>query len=122
MHGGSIAPLTVGMRGCCPRCGEGRLFDGFLRLRDKCDNCDLDFEFADSGDGPAVFVILIVGFVLVAAALIVEVAYQPPYWIHAAIWLPLTLCLALGVLRPLKAMMVAQQYRTKAREGRMAGD
>lgn len=122
MHRGTITPLTVGMRGCCPRCGQGRLFAGFLQLSDTCDHCGLDFEFADSGDGPAVFVILIVGFVIVAAALIVEVVYQPSYWVHAAIWLPLTLGLALGVLRPLKGMMVAQQYRTKAQEGRLTGN
>lgn len=118
----SVSPLSVGLKGCCPRCGQGRLFDGFLTLGRKCEACDLDYGFADAGDGPAVFVILLVGFLVVASALAVEVMYQPAYWIHAALWLPMTLILSLGVLRPLKAMLVAQQYRTKAREGRLTSD
>lgn len=118
----SVSPLSVGLKGCCPRCGQGRLFDGFLTLGRKCEACDLDYGFADAGDGPAVFVILLVGFLVVASALAVEVTYQPAYWIHAMLWLPMTLILSLGVLRPLKAMLVAQQYRTKAREGRLTTD
>lgn len=118
----SVSPLSAGLKGCCPRCGQGRLFDGFLTLGQKCEACDLDYGFADAGDGPAVFVILLVGFLVVASALAVEVTYQPAYWIHALLWLPMTLILSLGVLRPLKAMLVAQQYRTKAREGRLTSD
>ena len=73
-----------GLRGRCPHCGEGRLFAGFLSLRPKCESCGLDYRFADSGDGPAVFVILGAGFVVVFAALIVEVLYRPPFWLHRA--------------------------------------
>ena len=112
-----VSPLTAGLRCHCPRCGEGRLFSSFTTLAKGCDRCGLDYAFADAGDGPAVFIILLVGFVVVAAALIVEVMYQPPYWLHALLWVPLILGLSLGMLRPLKAMLIAQQYRHKAGQG-----
>lgn len=112
-------PLRTGLRGRCPRCGQGRLFDGFLTVRPQCGNCGLAFDFADSGDGPAVFIIMLVGFVVVGLALVVEVAFQPPIWLHMALWLPLTLVLGLGMLRPLKGLMIAQQYRHSAKEGRL---
>lgn len=114
---------TTGFSGRCPRCGRGKLFSGYLTLRRNCDACGLDYAFADSGDGPAVFVILIIGFVVVGMALGVEVAYQPPYWVHAILWLPMMLVLALGLLRMLKGWMIAQQFRHKAAEGRLdSGD
>jgi uncharacterized protein (DUF983 family) len=112
-------PITRGLRGRCPRCGEGRLFQGFLTLRPRCERCGLDYSFADAGDGPAVFVILFGGFVVVFAALIVEIMYQPPYWVHAALWLPLILLLTLGPLRPIKGLLIALQYHHKAAEGRL---
>jgi uncharacterized protein (DUF983 family) len=80
----------------------------------------LDLSFADTADGPAVFVMFIVGFTVVGAALAVEILFQPPYWLHLALWLPLTLLLALGLLRPLKGVLLAQQYRHNAQEGRLA--
>jgi uncharacterized protein (DUF983 family) len=112
-------PIARGLRGRCPRCGEGRLFKGFLTLRPHCEKCGLDFSFADAGDGPAVFVILIGGFIVVFAAMVVEILYQPPYWVHAALWLPLILVVTLGPLRPLKGLMIALQYHHKAEEGRL---
>jgi len=72
----------------------------------------------DSGDGPAVFIILVAGFVIVGLALIVEVSYQPPYWVHAAIFLPLAVLVPLGLLRPFKATLIALQFHNRAREGR----
>ncbi|WP_029060213.1 DUF983 domain-containing protein [Stappia stellulata] len=113
------AILRTGLRGRCPRCGQGRLFDGFLTVRPACSNCGLPFEFADSGDGPAVFIIMIVGFIVVGLALVIEVAYMPPIWLHMVLWLPLTLILGLGMLRPLKGLMIAQQYRHSAEEARL---
>ena len=115
------APLPIGrgLRGRCPRCGEGHLFQGFLNLRPRCEHCGLDFDFADAGDGPAVFVILIGGFIVVFAAMVVEFLYQPPYWVHAALWLPLILLLTLGPLRPIKGLLIALQYHHKAQEGRL---
>jgi len=113
-------PIARGLRGCCPRCGVGRLFQGFLTLRPACECCGLDFTFADAGDGPAVFVILLGGAIVVFAALITEVVYQPPYWLHAVLWLPLVLIVTLAPLRPIKGLMIALQYHHKAAEGRLA--
>jgi uncharacterized protein (DUF983 family) len=111
-------PIATGVRGRCPRCGEGRLFDGFLGLAPRCSACGLDFAFADSADGPAVFIILFVGFVVAGAALLVEVAYSPPIWVHIILWGPLVLILCLGLLRPLKGALIAQQYVKRAEQGR----
>lgn len=110
--------IATGLRGRCPRCGEGRLFDGFLAIAPNCRSCGLDFGFADSADGPAVFVILIVGFIVAGAALLVEIAYAPPIWMHIVLWGPLVLILCLGLLRPLKGVLVALQYSHRAAEGR----
>ncbi len=116
----SVSPLRTGLTSSCPRCGKGRLFSGFLTIAPKCDQCELDFRFADSGDGPAIFIILFAGFVVVTAALAVEVMYQPAYWVHAALWLPLTALLSLGLLRPFKATLVALQFRHNAEEAKLA--
>jgi uncharacterized protein (DUF983 family) len=112
-------PIGRGLRGRCPNCGEGRLFEGFLNLRPACEKCGLDFGFADAGDGPAVFVILIGGAIVVGAALTIEIIYQPPYWLHAALWLPLVLIVTLAPLRLLKGLLIALQYHHKAAEGRL---
>ena len=112
-------PIIRGLRGRCPRCGEGRLFQGFLSLRSACEHCGLDYTFTDAGDGPAVFVILIGGGIVVFAALLTEVVYQPPYWVHAALWLPLILIVTLVPLRLIKGLLIALQYHHKAAEGRL---
>lgn len=114
-----ISPTASGMRGLCPRCGQGRLFRGFLDLQPSCQSCGLDYSFIDSGDGPAVFVILIVGFIVAFLALYVEFTFQPPFWVHILLWVPLILGLSIGMLRPLKGLMIAIQYRTKAEQGRL---
>jgi uncharacterized protein (DUF983 family) len=116
-HAGEL-PIGRGLRGRCPRCGEGSLFRGFLTLRPGCDRCGLDYGFADAGDGPAVFVILIGGFIVVFAALFTEFAWRPPYWVHAVLWLPLVLVVTLLPLRPIKGLLIALQYHHKAQEGR----
>jgi uncharacterized protein (DUF983 family) len=117
------APLsTIILRGLackCPRCGEGKLFEGFLSLRPTCSACGLDYAFIDAGDGPAVFIILIAGFVVVFCALIVEVTYQPPFWLHAVLWVPLVLLTTLAPLRSMKSLLVALQFHHKAQEGRL---
>lgn len=115
-------PIMRGLTARCPRCGEGRLFHGFLTLAPACERCGLDYSFADSADGPAVFVILISGFIVVFAALVVEFAYQPPYWVHALLWLPLIALTTLVPLRPIKGVLIALQYHHKAAEGRLSGD
>ena len=103
--------LTAALRCCCPRCGEGRLFTGFLTVRDACDSCGLDLRAHDSGDGPAVFVIFIVGAIGVTAALLLESIAAPPYWVHVLIWPIVILGLSVGLLRPMKAGLVALQFR-----------
>jgi uncharacterized protein (DUF983 family) len=95
------------------------MFSGFLTLRPACEKCGLDYGFADAGDGPAVFVILLGGAVVVLAALITEVVYQPPYWVHAALWLPLILIVTLLPLRMIKGLLIALQFHHKAAEGRL---
>jgi len=114
------SPAAAGLRGRCPRCGKGKMFAGFLDVVETCPECGLDYSFADSGDGPAVFIILIVGFLIVGLALAVEFIWHPPYWLHAVIWVPLILGLSIGLLRPLKGWFVAVQYRNKAEEGRLS--
>ncbi len=114
-----VSPLAAGLSCTCPRCGRGKLFKGFLTLAPACDSCGLDYGFADSGDGPAVFVVLLAGFVVVALAFWVEVTYEPPLWVHAVLWIPTILIVSLGMLRPLKAFMVAMQYHHDASEGRL---
>ncbi len=114
-----VDPVRAGLSGRCPRCGEGRLFKGFLTVGDRCGNCRLDYSFADAGDGPAVFVILIIGFVVVGLALWMEVNHNPPLWLHFMLWIPLTLVLSLAALRALKGLLIVLQYRNKAAEGRL---
>jgi uncharacterized protein (DUF983 family) len=106
--------------GLCPRCGKGKLFQGFLNVAKACSVCGLDYSGFEAGDGPAVFVILIVGAIVAGGALITEVAFHPPYWVHALIWGPLILILSLGLLRPLKASLIVLQYKHRAEEARRA--
>jgi uncharacterized protein (DUF983 family) len=95
------------------------LFDGFLTLKSNCHACGLDFSFADAGDGPAIFVIMIAGAIVVGAALVTEVKYQPPYWLHAVLWIPLILAVTLWPLRGLKSLLIALQYHHKASQGQL---
>ena len=116
-----VDPVRAGLSGRCPRCGEGRLFKGFLAVGDHCGNCGLDYSFADAGDGPAVFVILIIGFLVVGLALWMEVTLNPPLWVHFMLWVPLILVLGLTALRLIKGLMLVLQYQNKAAEGRIEG-
>lgn len=118
----TVSPYVAGLLGRCPRCGKGHVFRGFLELAPACEVCGLDLAFADSGDGPAVFVMTIAGFIVVGAALYVEVAYSPPYWVHGLIFLPLTVIVCAGLLRPAKSLLIALQYFNKAEEGQRADE
>ncbi|MFM8820748.1 MAG: DUF983 domain-containing protein [Phenylobacterium sp.] len=111
-------PLLAGLAGHCPHCGRGALFQGFLKVADRCEACGNDLSRADSGDGPAVFVILIAGFIVAFAALFTEIAYRPPIWVHLAVFLPLTVIVCLGLLRPVKGVLIAAQFANKAAESR----
>ena len=112
-------PILAGLAGRCPRCGKGQMFSGFINLKPACAACGLDYAFADAGDGPAVFVIMIAGFIVVGAALLVEVRYAPPLWVHLMLWLPLILLTTLAPLRLIKGVLIALQYHHKAAEGRL---
>jgi uncharacterized protein (DUF983 family) len=112
-----ISPLVVGLRCKCPQCGEGPLFDGFLTIRKRCQKCNLDLSIADSGDGPAVFVIFIIGPIATGLALLTESIFTPPYWLHLVVWPPLILGGVVALLRPFKATLIALQFKYKAREG-----
>lgn len=112
-------PALTGLAGHCPRCGKGHLFRGYLTLRPSCEVCGLDYSFADTGDGPAFFVMSIVGIVVVALALWVEFAFEPPIWLHIVMWFSLSVILSVALVRPLKGLMVALQYHHKAGEGRL---
>ncbi len=117
-----VSPLYAGLLARCPRCGKGPLFKNVLELRERCSSCGLDYRFIDTGDGPAVFAIFILGFVVLGMALYVEFTYEPPVWVHAVLWGALTPLIALGLLRFLKAGLIALQFKHKAEEGRVAQD
>ena len=112
-----VDPVKAGLSCSCPRCGQGRLFDGLVKVRPSCSSCGLDYSFADSGDGPAVFVIMIIGFIVVGMALWTEVNLNPPLWLHFIVWIPLAVGLSLWLLRVMKAWLIAMQYRNNARQG-----
>ncbi len=118
-HPVAVDPIKSGLAGRCPRCGEGRLFNGFLSVAPRCQACGLDYGFADSGDGPAAFVVLIVGFIVVGLALWTEVNIGPPLWVHFVLWIPLAIVLGLAATRLLKGVFINMQYRNKAAQGRL---
>lgn len=111
-----LVPVSVVRAGflCrCPKCGKGRLYSGYLKVVEQCAHCGLELRKNDAGDGPAVFVVLIVGAIIVGLALWVEISYQPPYWVHLVIWAPAIFGGCLGALRPAKALMIALQFKHK---------
>lgn len=115
-------PAAVALGGLCPRCGARTLFAGPVRFADRCGACGLDFVAFNVGDGPAAFLILILGGIITAAAIILELSVGPPVWVHIVLWLPLTMLAVIGSLRVSKAVLLALEYRNAAREGRIAGD
>ena len=112
------APFLAGLAGRCPNCGDGPLFVGFLAVAPRCSACGFDLAKADSGDGPAVFVIFIAGFIAAFGVLFTEIAYRPPLWVELVVWLPIAAGLCVGLLRPLKGLMIAAQFANHASEAR----
>lgn len=110
------SPIATGLACRCPRCGRGKLYSGFLTVAERCSACGLDLRKADSGDGPAVFIIFILGFLVVPLALLFEAKVEPPMWVHLAIWPVVILGGAIGLLRPMKGVLIALQFRHKASE------
>ena len=94
----------------CPNCGKGHLFRAFLKVSDQCEVCGEDFTHQRADDAPAYFVMLIVGHIVVPLMLLVETELTPPYWVHAVIWAPLTLIMALGLIQPVKGAIVGWQW------------
>ena len=115
----TASPAMAGTLGRCPRCGNGALFRRGLLLRDRCPVCDLDYTFIDTGDGPAVFAILILGFLVLGMALIAEFKFGASVWFHVIAWGLLTPLLALLLLRGLKGLLIGLQYRNKAEQGQL---
>jgi len=105
------SPFAAGLRCRCPRCGEGHLFVGYLKPVSRCESCGADLSFAANTEGPAVFIILIVGFIVIGAAAAVEGLFHPPPFVHLLLWLPATVILSLVLLRPFKATLIALQYQ-----------
>jgi uncharacterized protein (DUF983 family) len=102
--------MRRGLHCRCPNCGGGRLFRAYLKVVDRCAVCGTDLHHQRADDAPPYFVMLITGHIVVPAALIVETEFAPPLWLHALIWLPLTLALALGLLQPIKGAIVGWQW------------
>jgi uncharacterized protein (DUF983 family) len=113
------ASTASAVRGDCPRCGAHTLFDGWVSFAPKCRACGLDFSSFNVGDGPAAFLIFIVGTITVVGALVVDGAFSPPWWVHL-VWVPVAAALTIGGLRISKAWLLGQEYRHRAREGRIA--
>jgi uncharacterized protein (DUF983 family) len=115
-----LSPLATGLRGSCPRCGRGKLFEGFLKIRPHCQVCGLDYSFADPADGPAFFVMMFMCVPAVAFPLWLEVNYTVSPWLHLVTTLPLIFLTCVLPLRPLKGWLVASQFFYRAEEGRLA--
>ena len=118
-----MQPVPLGVlagsaiRGMCPACGSSTLFSGVIAFSPKCTICGLDFDRFDVGDGPAAFLILIVGAIVTIGAVIVQVRYAPPFWVHVLLWLPLAVILVIGMLRIAKALLLHLEYRQRVVHG-----
>lgn len=110
--------IEKGLRGSCPNCGEGRLFDGFLKFARSCEACGLNFDSEDTGDGPAVFVILLVGIFIIPLALVFQMALDAPFWLVLIVWGPIVIITCLLLLRVLRGVMFNLQFKHKALEVR----
>jgi uncharacterized protein (DUF983 family) len=115
----SPSVAKAALSGLCPRCGQGPLFGGFLDIAPRCTACHLDYSAFDVGDGASVFVILIAGFLVSGAALVVEAMFSPPYWVHAILWIPIIFIIVFTGLRLVKAVLMVLQYKHQAHEGKL---
>jgi uncharacterized protein (DUF983 family) len=111
---------TAALRGLCPSCGTPGLFAGPIAFSDKCCACGLDYSQFNVGDGPAAFLIMIVGAIITVLAIVVELRFGPPFWVHILLWVPLTALLVVGLLRIAKALLLILEYQNRAREGRLS--
>ncbi len=114
----SVVPAAFAA--CCPRCSSGPLFDGWVRFAPRCRACGLDYDQFNVGDGPAAFLILILGALVTLFAVVLQIAASPPFWVHILLWVPLTTVAVVLSLRVSKAALLILEYRNQAREGRIA--
>lgn len=119
--GAPVSALRAAFGSRCPRCGKGRLYEGFLRVRGRCESCGLNLGAHDTGDGPVAFIVLIVGGIVVGLALWTELTFSPPMWVHIVLWPPLILGLSLLLLRFLKSLLIALQFKHRAEDYDEAG-
>ena len=112
-----LSPFATGLLGRCPRCGKGTIFSGFLALKPRCEVCNLDLTVADTGDGPSFFASFIGSVVILAAAVYVQIAYEPPFWVYVVL-LVFGALFVVGLIRPLKGLLTALQFTNKAAQGR----
>ena len=109
----------VALKALCPRCGRRTLYAGYIRFAETCAHCGLDFTRFNVGDGPAAFLTLILGTLVVVMAIVLELTVHPPLWLHMLIWIPVTLAGVVLCLRAAKGALIAAEYRNAAREGRL---
>jgi uncharacterized protein (DUF983 family) len=114
-----IEPTSAGLKGVCPRCGQGRMFGGLLKFKPSCSNCGLDYSAFEVGDGAVVFVVMIANVVVLGGALAFENAFSPPVWMHILIWPPVIIALCIWLTRLIKGVLLAHQFQKQAMPGRM---
>lgn len=110
--------ILAGLRCRCPNCGDASLFDGYLKVFATCGGCGADLSRADSGDGPVVFILLVIGAIGCFGMLLTEFRFHPPVWLQLMLWLPGTAMLTLAALRPFKSLLIALQFHNQASEAR----
>jgi uncharacterized protein (DUF983 family) len=115
----SPPPIRAGLTGHCPRCNARTLFAGWIKFADHCSKCGLEFSKFNVGDGAAAFLILILGAITAAAAIIVELKFSPPFWLHLVLWPPIVLAMTIVSLRASKGVLLALEFHNAAREGRI---
>jgi len=116
--GAPPTPVHVSLTGCCPRCGKASIFRSLIVFVPRCSRCGLDMSQFNVGDGAASFLILVVGAIVTGLAMWLELSRSPPWYVHVLLWLPLTIVLSLGLMRLVKGLLLALEFRHGAREGR----
>jgi uncharacterized protein (DUF983 family) len=112
--------VSAALFGLCPDCGAKTLFDSPIQFANKCDNCGLDYSAFNVGDGPAALLTMFIGALIIVAAVFLEIALHPPFWVHAIIWVPVTAALVFLSLRIAKGALLVAEHRNKAKEGRIS--
>ena len=120
LTGAPPAPVAAAIKGLCPRCGARALFAGPVAFAERCRACGLDYAAFNVGDGPAAILTLVIGAIVVGSAVAIQLRFGPPVWLQVLLWTPVTAALVIGSLRVAKAALLGAEYRTAAREGRIA--